>query len=45
MCGGGFDGIGVFRTLCNSCGVCKFIVGFIWLYVYMMDVSDGFVYW
>ena len=53
VCGGGFYGLGVyvcvfvilFRTLCNSCGVCKFIVGFISLCMYMMDVSDGYVYW
>ena len=35
----------LFKTLCNLCGVCKFVVGFIWLCMHMMDVIDGFVYW
>ena len=35
----------LFRTSFRSCGSCGFIVGFIWLCMYMMDVSDGSVYW
>ena len=33
------------RTLFRSCGNCGFIVGFIWLCIYMMDVRDASVYW
>ena len=26
-----------FRTCCSSCGICKFIVRFIWLCMYIID--------
>ena len=33
-----------FRTCYNLCGVCKFVVGFTWLCMQMIDVSDGSTY-
>lgn len=35
----------LFRIVFRSCGNCRFVVGFIWLCIYMMDVSDVYVYW
>ena len=33
------------RTFCNSCGVCRIIVGSDWLCMQIIDVSVGSVYW
>ena len=34
-----------FRTCCSACGVCKFVMGCVWLCMYIIDVSDGSTYW
>lgn len=33
------------RTFCNSCGVYRLFVGFDWLYMQIIDVIVGFMYW
>ena len=29
------------RTCCSSCGVCKFVVRFVWLCMYIIDFREG----
>ena len=33
------------RTVCSSCGVCRFIGRCSWLCMPIIDVSDGSRYW
>jgi hypothetical protein len=34
----------LFKSYCSSCGICEFVVRFIWLCLHIIDVKDGFTH-